>query len=110
MEGHPLTKPQLDELRQQLVRERDRIVEVLRGAAPIAGDEAPTDVEETAQRATETTHAADVAERERRLLGEVEQALARIDRGTFGVSEVTGQPIPFARLRAVPWTRRDVDE
>jgi RNA polymerase-binding transcription factor DksA len=38
-------------------------------------------------------------------LFEVEEALRRIGNGTYGICEVTGEPIPQARLRAVPWTR-----
>jgi RNA polymerase-binding transcription factor DksA len=38
-------------------------------------------------------------------LYEVDAALRRILNGTYGVCEQTGQPIPGARLRAVPWTR-----
>ncbi len=40
-----------------------------------------------------------------RLLRAIEQALARIRRGTFGVCEVCKQPMSKARLEAVPWTR-----
>ena len=40
-----------------------------------------------------------------RLLRAIEEALARIRQGTFGVCEACGQPIAKARLRAVPWTR-----
>lgn len=38
-------------------------------------------------------------------LYEVEAALRRIERGTYGVCEVSGKPIPLARLKAVPWAR-----
>ena len=38
-------------------------------------------------------------------LDEVENAIQRIVAGTYGVCEATGNPIPAARLRAVPWTR-----
>ena len=40
-----------------------------------------------------------------RLLRAIEEALARIRRGTFGVCEACKQPISKARLEAVPWTR-----
>ena len=40
-----------------------------------------------------------------RLLQAIEDALARIRRGTFGVCEACEQPISKARLEAVPWTR-----
>ncbi len=40
-----------------------------------------------------------------RLLRAIEEALARIRQGTFGVCESCQQPISHARLEAVPWTR-----
>ena len=35
-------------------------------------------------------------------LEQVNKALARIDEGTYGHSEISGSPIPLARLEAVP--------
>lgn len=35
-------------------------------------------------------------------LEQVNKALARIEAGTYGMSEVSGKPIPLARLEAVP--------
>lgn len=40
---------------------------------------------------------------------EIEEALKRIDRKTYGVCELTGKAIPKARLEAIPWTRFTVD-
>ena len=42
-------------------------------------------------------------------LGEVDQALRRIEDGTYGTCEFTGKPIPAERLKAVPWTRYTVE-
>lgn len=55
----------------------------------------------------QTEHAEILAEMhaEEDRLGEIEDALARIQAGTYGTCEVTGQPIGAARLRAMPWTR-----
>ena len=39
------------------------------------------------------------------LMRAIEDALARMNRGSFGVCEVCNQPIPRARLEAVSWTR-----
>ncbi len=36
---------------------------------------------------------------------EIEEALKRIEKETYGVCELTGKPIPKARLEAIPWTR-----
>jgi RNA polymerase-binding transcription factor DksA len=40
---------------------------------------------------------------------EIEEALKRIERKTYGVCELTGKAIPKARLEAIPWTRFTVD-
>jgi DnaK suppressor protein len=40
---------------------------------------------------------------------EIEEALKRIERNTFGVCELTGKAIPRARLEAIPWTRFTVE-
>lgn len=36
---------------------------------------------------------------------EIEEALKRIEKNTYGVCELTGKAIPKARLEAIPWTR-----
>jgi RNA polymerase-binding transcription factor DksA len=40
---------------------------------------------------------------------EIEEALKRIERNTYGVCELTGKSIPKARLEAIPWTRFTVE-
>jgi DnaK suppressor protein len=46
---------------------------------------------------------------ERRLLVEIEDALHRIETGTYGICEGTGKPISKARLEAQPWARYSVE-
>jgi RNA polymerase-binding protein DksA len=41
-------------------------------------------------------------DRDRRELAQITRALERIDQGTYGVSEVSGKPIPIERLEALP--------
>jgi DnaK suppressor protein len=40
---------------------------------------------------------------------EIEEALKRIERKTYGICELTGKNIPKARLEAIPWTRFTVE-
>jgi RNA polymerase-binding transcription factor DksA len=40
---------------------------------------------------------------------EIEEALKRIEKKTYGICELTGKTIPKARLEAIPWTRFTVD-
>jgi DnaK suppressor protein len=42
---------------------------------------------------------------ERELLKEIDDALQRIERGTYGICEGTGRQIQKARLEAQPWAR-----
>ena len=42
-------------------------------------------------------------------LAEIEAALQRVDEGTYGVDEVTGEPIDPARLEALPTARANID-
>jgi len=42
---------------------------------------------------------------ERKLLAEIEEALDRIENGTYGICEGNNEPIPKERLRAIPWAR-----
>ena len=44
-----------------------------------------------------------ILDNEKTLLAEVQQALARIDNGTYGICSNCGQPIPEKRLEAIPW-------
>lgn len=48
-------------------------------------------------------------ERMRTQLLEIEQALARIENGTYGICEETEEPIEIDRLFAVPWTRLSIE-
>ena len=48
-------------------------------------------------------------ESEQALLGEIDEALRRIDERTYGICLGTGKPIPKARLRAKPWAKYTVE-
>jgi DnaK suppressor protein len=40
-----------------------------------------------------------------KILQAIEEALVRLDKGTYGVCRDCGEPISEARLTAIPWTR-----
>lgn len=107
-----LTPDQLARLRQRLEEERDRLQrrdEMQRAYAPAAG--APPDVGD--QQDAAAVEAAQVAEltlqdHDRARLREVEEALHRMQVGTYGVCEDTDEEIPFERLWAEPTARLTV--
>jgi DnaK suppressor protein len=46
---------------------------------------------------------------ERKMLKEIDDALQRIEQGTYGICEGTGRQIQKARLEAQPWARYCVE-
>lgn len=45
-----------------------------------------------------------------RMLAKVNRALAKIDEGTYGLSDIDGTPIPEARLEALPYANITVEQ
>ena len=45
-----------------------------------------------------------------RILGKIERALAKIEDGTYGLSDIDGTPIPLARLEALPYAATTVEQ
>jgi DnaK suppressor protein len=102
-------------LRARLEAERESLRGILQGldaevqAAEPASDE-PEDYGEMGRDLMqEGTARALVADQEQ-LLAQVERALQRMDEGTYGLSEVSGRPIPLERLEALPWATTTVDD
>ena len=54
---------------------------------------------------TEAKVQARLRQTEGHLMRAIEEALGRIEQGTFGICQVCEKPIPAVRLEAVPWTR-----
>jgi DnaK suppressor protein len=106
-----LTNAEISTLRAQLLAERKR----LRGEAAIpsaVADAGPREADPSDE-ATDSLvqhEALAGSQHAQRLLTEVEAALGRIDARTYGTSEVSGEPIGYARLSAVPWARFTVAE
>lgn len=51
----------------------------------------------------------DLAAADRRLIKEIDDALVRIEKGTYGVCELTGKPIRAERLEELPWARYSIE-
>jgi DnaK suppressor protein len=69
----------------------------------------PGDVQDLASDEARRTLAQRRHQHDEDRLREVEAALLRMDDGSYGVCEETGDEIPFARLRAEPTTRYTVE-
>jgi RNA polymerase-binding protein DksA len=51
----------------------------------------------------------ELAETERQRLREIDEALHRIQNGTYGICEMTEKPIPKERLEAKPWAKHTIE-
>lgn len=94
----------LEQLRAELRTRLERDQAVAREAEP---EVEPLDAAEQTRQQDDAILRAD---RDRVQLREIENALSRMDAGTYGVSDISGETISFERLRAVPWARHDIDE
>ncbi len=64
---------------------------------------------ETAQAFQEVQLDESLLQNQRHLLTDVEEALRRLQDGTYGRCLTCGRPIPDRRLEAIPWAVRDVE-
>jgi DnaK suppressor protein len=111
-ERSALSSSRQAELRRTLEAKKAHLLQMHDNREEQAGEVelASVDVVDRAEGVIEDRQRAAFDEHDRALLGEIEHALAMMDAGTYGFSEMSGRPIPFARLLAVPWARFDADE
>ena len=88
-----------------------RIAANKRGIHETVRDESGVgDLEDEADLLYEREAEIDENARDRKELAQVKRALERIEQGTYGLSEISGKPIPIERLEAVPYATTLVDE
>lgn len=63
---------------------------------------APREYEDDGQKLAALELDGNLVVRDERRLARVDRALAKIEEGTYGLSDVSGLSIPLSRLRAVP--------
>ena len=102
-------KQRLIELRDELVGVRDGLNEDERELEGGGNDFTETDSGDMSQSIFDREMDASVEEGIERRLKEVERALQKIEEGTYGVCEDTGEEIPRGRLEAVPEAIRTVE-
>ena len=108
-----LSKEQVKQLRQLLITERAKLAGEIKA---IAQDTAKSPREASGDLSAYTVHMADMAadtyERElsmnivsseQELLYQIDDALKRLDDGSFGVCQQCNQPVSMSRLKAVPY-------
>lgn len=102
--------------RERLVSLRDELVRIKEGVADDERDlgEAEGDTQfdsgDLSQDMFTREMDASIGEQVGRRLGEVDRALRKIEEGTYGLSDDSGEPIPWGRLEAIPEATRTVEE
>lgn len=97
-------------VRDELLRIREGVAEDERDLGEKEGDFTEHDFGDMSQDMFTREMDASIGEQAERRLGEVDRALQKIDEGTYGLSDDSGEPIPRGRLEAVPEALRTVEE
>jgi DnaK suppressor protein len=110
-----LSKEELAYFEKKLLQLKEETVRMAEASQPLS-------FEEYGELTSYDNHLADTAtqleERERQrvlydtannLLEEVNEALERINKGTYGICVDTGEPISYERLKALPYAKRTVE-
>ena len=101
-----LTPEELEAFRRQLLALRDKLtgtVSSLRsdGLKPVRAEDEDED-------SFDYDALLRVTGDEQNVINEIDDALTRIDEGTYGICELSGDPIGKARLQALPWARYSI--
>lgn len=92
-----------------LLRKRGEILATGGGIKPLAGqaevNSRQGDLADQASGNNEVHIALKLKQTDAKILQAIEEALYRLEKGTFGVCRDCGEPIATARLDAIPWTR-----
>lgn len=109
----------LEQMRKLLISERetyDRQATMLQAEADsLVADIDPGDVQFDEESGEGDTIAVErgrdlaLASKAREMIEEIDHALAKFDLGTYGICEVSDEPIPKERLEAIPWAREKVE-
>ena len=103
-------KQRLQDLKSELERVRGGLEEDQRYRAEEEEDFTQHDSGDMSQSLFTREMDATVERQVERRLENVERALQKIEEGTYGLSDDSGEPIPRGRLEAVPEATRTVEE
>lgn len=101
-------KPEWVKYHRRLVELREQLLRQMSGLAKESAQEMPGYSLHMADSGTDNfdrDFALSQLSSDQDAIYEIDEALKRIHRRTYGVCELTGKPIPKARLEAIPWAR-----
>jgi DnaK suppressor protein len=101
-----------NEIKKSLVEKKNSLLEKLNtweDKSSPSGLKEMGDVADMASEINEDVLNSALTENEVDLLNQIEYALDKIEKGTYGICEGTQKKIPIARLKAIPWTPYTVE-
>ena len=107
-----LTPQDIERFTERLRAEHDRLM-AMYSNRPEAEDPLLAEPGDTADMATGETEVAmslSRADVDHQRLAQVKRALRKLEEGTYGLSDISQEPIPIERLEAIPWATANVDE
>jgi DnaK suppressor protein len=110
--GQSKIKPEWAKYHKNLLELRERLLNQMSGLARESAEEMASYSLHMADSGTDNfdrDFALSLLSSDQDAVYEIEEALKRIEKDTYGVCELTGKPIPRARLDAIPWTRFTVE-
>lgn len=110
--GHAKIKPEWSKFYQNLLELRERLLHQMDGLAKESTEELAGYSLHMADSGTDNfdrDFALSLLSSDQDAIYEIEEALKRIEKNTYGICELTGKTIPKARLEAIPWTRFTVE-
>ena len=110
--GRPKVKAEWSKYYNNLLDLRERLMNQMNGLAKESAEEMSSYSLHMADSGTDNfdrDFALSILSSDQDAIYEIEEALKRIEKNTYGVCELTQKPIPKARLDAIPWTRFTVE-
>jgi RNA polymerase-binding protein DksA len=110
--GKPKIKAQWAKFYRHLMELRERLMHQMSGLAKESAEEMTNYSLHMADSGTDNfdrDFALSLLSSDQDAIYEIEEALKRIEKGTYGICELTGKQIPATRLEAIPWTRFTVE-
>lgn len=110
-EDAELTREDILRLRDMLIEKRAEVVRDYERHVREASEDMENlpDEMDIAERQSRHAYLFRLADKEAKLLREIDRALAKVPRGTYGICEGTQEPIGIRRLTSRPWTRYSVE-
>ena len=98
-----MNERQREYFRKKLTRWREDVLnEAQRPLQPLRAEQNQSDLIDRASAETDREIELRTRERQRKLISKIDAALVRLDDGTYGYCEETGEPIALRRLEARP--------